>query len=199
MQHHALSPLAVEARSSGPLGKANVDRTVCSLVNCGSLRIAKKRSGTRRPGRPALAVLRRSQRNDGTLGERVKAFKAECWAGSQEKQRAECGSRPSSLVTFFWALQKKVTRLPGRIPGGLLHRQNTTTRKQPTPASYLIDQLISTKAIKTKKQGPKATTCSTTASPLQAPPTSTETSADSSTAERSQYSADTPKPPAAPD
>jgi hypothetical protein len=27
--------------------------------------------------------------------------------------------RPSSLVTFFWALQKKVTRLPGRTPGAV--------------------------------------------------------------------------------
>ena len=32
---------------------------------------------------------------------------------------------------FHLGQQMKVTRLPGRIPGGLLHRQNTQTRKQP--------------------------------------------------------------------
>ena len=33
--------------------------------------------------------------------------------------------RPFALVTFIWALQMKVTRLPGRNPGGVPARQTT--------------------------------------------------------------------------
>ena len=57
----------------------------------------------------------RSQRNDGTLGENAKAFKAGGRAGSLEKQG------PNAVKALFFGdfllgQQKKFTRLPGRDP-----------------------------------------------------------------------------------
>ena len=82
----------------------------------------KARPLTCRPGRPAPAVLVRSQRNDGTLGERAKAYRGECRAGSQEKQG------PNAVQALFFGdfllgPQKKVTRLPGRDPAGSLKQR----------------------------------------------------------------------------
>ena len=96
-------------------------------------RSSRTRSGTRRHGRPAPAVLQRSQRNDGTLGESIKAYRGKCRAGSQEKQRAECGFRVLFFGDFLLGPQKKVTRLPGRIPGGLPRVTNHPQAKRPTP------------------------------------------------------------------
>ena len=63
---------------------------------------SKAKSLTRRPGRPAPAVNQRSQRNDGTLDENIKAYRSDRRAGSQEKQGSNA-FRPFALVTFIWA------------------------------------------------------------------------------------------------
>ena len=78
----------------------------------------KARSLTRRPGRPAPAVGQRSQRNDGTLGEKAKAYRNECRAGPQQKQGSNA-FRPSSLVTFFWARRRKLPACRGGTRRGL--------------------------------------------------------------------------------
>ena len=46
--------------------------------------------------------------------------------------------RPSFLVTSFWALQKEVTRLPGRIPGAV-HRTITGPNSGAVPTAFTWD------------------------------------------------------------